>query len=68
VDVDGLLPTARGYSIAVMALAALALLGLIRPARRSAPADAPECAVRPRDAAKHRVDASCEVPELMDIR
>ena len=68
VDVDGLLPTARGYSIAVMALAALALLGLIRPARRTKPAEAPERELRQPGTAEHRVEPGCELPELVDVR
>jgi MFS family permease len=41
VDGGGLLPTAREYGIAVMALAAIALVGVARP-RRNAPAVVPE--------------------------
>ncbi len=67
VDGDGLLPTARGYSVAVMVLAALALLGLIRPARRTRPAEASELAARRPGSAQHRVDAACQQPELVDV-
>jgi hypothetical protein len=35
----GLLPTTREYGIAVMVLAALALLGVLRPSRRPEPAE-----------------------------
>ena len=68
VDVDGLLPTARGYSVAVMVLAALALLGLIRPARRTRPAEASELAPRRPGSAQRRADAACQQPELVDAR
>ena len=67
VDGDGLLPTARGYSVAVMVLAALALLGLIRPARRTRPAETSELAARRPGSTQHRVDAACQQPELVDV-
>jgi MFS family permease len=65
VDGDGLLPTARGYSIAVMALSALALLGLIRPSRRPARVDTPESTVGD---PKRAAAVTCEMPELADAR
>jgi hypothetical protein len=51
-----------------MALAALALLGLIRPARRTKPAEAPERELRQPGTAEHRVEPGCELPELVDVR
>lgn len=68
VDDGGLLPTARGYSVAVMVLAALALLGLIRPTRRPAHAVTPERALRQVGLPKHGLDDACERPELVDVR
>ena len=64
VDVDGLVPTARGYSVAVMALAALALLGLIRPTRRTGGA----ALETQRGAADRTPGAACERAELVDVR
>jgi len=72
VDVDGLVPTARGYSIAVMALAALALLGLIRPARRTdrASLDTQRDATldTQRGAADRSPGVARERAELVDVR
>jgi hypothetical protein len=49
----------------VMALAALALLGLIRPARRPARVETPERALRD---APRAVDVTCEASELANAR
>ena len=68
VDGDGLLPTARGYSVAVMALAALALLGLIRPSRRPAHAATLARAVGHSGTVERGVEAARERPELVDAR
>ena len=52
----------------VLVLAALALLGLIRPARRTRPAEASELAPRRPGSAQRRADAACQQPELVDAR
>jgi MFS family permease len=67
VDGDGLLPTARGYSVAVMVLAALALLGLVRPNRRPAHAGTPEHARPQHGTTKRGVETTREMPELVDV-
>jgi len=64
VDVDGLVPTAQGYSVAVMVLAAVALLGLIRPGRR---ADGPAPVTR-RGTVDRARGVACERGELADAR